>query len=136
MDYKIVSLNPSQMNEIEEQLDEFDQKHITYKMDGMISIGIEHEGKIVAGLNACITAFKILYVSTVFVQEDFRRKGLGRALILQMEREAKKLGADMIRLDTFGYQGADFYKALDYQIVGHYANEMDNFEEYFFIKYL
>lgn len=136
MDYKIVSLNESQISEIEKQLDEFDQKHITYKMDGEVSIGIEYDGKIVAGLNACITAFKILYVSTVFVQEGFRRKGLGRAMMLQMEYEAKKMGADIVRLDTFGYQGADFYKSLGYEVVGHYSNESDDFEEYFFIKYL
>lgn len=136
MDYKIVTLNESQMNEIETQLDEFDQKHITYKMEGSISIGIEHNGQIIAGLNACITAFKILYVSTVFVQEDFRRKGLGRAMMSKMECEAKKIGVDIIRLDTFDYQGVDFYKALDYKIVGHYTNETDNFAEFFLIKYL
>ncbi len=136
MNYKIVPLNESQMNEIEEQLYEFDQKHVTYRMNGNVSIGIEYDGKIIAGLDACMTAFKILYVSTVFVQEDFRRKGLGRAMMSQMECEAKKLGANMIRLDTFGYQGADFYKSLGYEVVGHYANDMDNFEEYFFVKYL
>lgn len=136
MNYRIVSLNESQINKIEAQLDEYDQKHITYKIDGNVSIGIEYNGKIIAGLNACITAFKILYVSTVFVQENFRRKGLGRAMILQMECEAKKMGVDIIRLDTFSYQGVDFYKSLDYEIVGHYTSKKDNFEEYFFIKYL
>lgn len=136
MNYKIVQLNESQINEIEEQLYEFDQKHVTYRMNGNISIGIEYEGKIIAGLDACMTAFKILYVSTIFVQEDFRHKGLGRAMMSQMECEAKKLGANMIRLDTFGYQGADFYKSLGYEVVGHYTNDIDNFEEYFFIKYL
>lgn len=136
MDYKIVSLNESQINEIEEQLDEFDQKHVTYKMDGNVSIGIEYNGKIIAGLNASITAFRILYVSTVFVQEKFRRIGLGRAMMSKMECEAKKMGVNMIRLDTFGYQGVNFYKSLDYEIVGHYANKIDNFEEYFFVKHL
>ena len=136
MDYNIVYLNESQMNEIETQLDEFDQKHIPYKMEGNISIGIEHNGQIIAGLNACITAFRILYVSTVFVQEDFRRKGLGRAMMSAMECEAEKMGVDIIRLDTFDYQGVNFYKSLDYKIVGHYTNKTDNFEEFFFIKYL
>lgn len=46
MDYNIVSLNESQIDEIEEQLDEFDQKHVTYKMEGNVSIGIAHNGKI------------------------------------------------------------------------------------------
>lgn len=136
MEYKIVPLNESQVNELEMQLDAFNKEHITYRMNGGISIGIEKDGKIVAGLNACVTAFKILYVCTVFVREDFRRRGLGRALMSHMEREAGKLGVNMIRLDTFGFQGAAFYQALGYEVVGHYANETDRYEEYFFIKRL
>lgn len=34
-----------------------------------------------AGLDACITAFPILYASMVFVDEAYRRKGLGARLI-------------------------------------------------------
>jgi len=81
-----------------------------------------------------MTAFKILYVSTVFVDEGYRRKGYGKKLILEMERRAKKLGANTIRLDTFGYQGKDFYIAMGYEQVGFYCNDEDGFEEYFFLK--
>ena len=56
----------------------YDENYITYKMEGSIKIGIEEDGRIVAGLDACITAFKILYVSTVFVDEEYRRKGYGK----------------------------------------------------------
>ena len=52
--------------------------YITYKMDGNIQIGIEEDHKLIAGLDACVTAFRILYVSTVFVDEQYRRKGYGR----------------------------------------------------------
>ena len=40
----------------------------------------------------------------------------------------------MIRLDTFDWQGKEFYEALGYQQVGHYTNEEDGFSEYFFLK--
>lgn len=49
-----------------------------------------------AGLDACMTAFKILYVSTVFVDEKYRRKGYGKMLMEEMERRAKALGANTI----------------------------------------
>ena len=75
---KIIDLNEDQVAYVEDGLSAFDENYITYKMDGEIQIGIEEDGKIVAGLDACITAFRILYVSTVFVEESYRRKGYGK----------------------------------------------------------
>lgn len=131
---KIVDLTEEQVDYIEESLEDYDEKYISYKLEGRIQIGIEDEGKLVAGLDACMTAFKILYVSTVFVDENYRRKGYGKALILEMEKRAKDLGANTIRLDTFNWQGKDFYEALNYKMVGSYNNAEDGYSEYFFLK--
>lgn len=131
---KLITLNEDQVSQIEEKLEAFDETYITYKLDGSIQIGIEEDGELVAGLDACVTAFKILYVSTVFVEEHCRRKGYGRLLIERMEQEAVRMGLNTIRLDTFSWQGKAFYEALGYQIVGHYGNPQDGYEEYFFMK--
>ncbi|MBR5789779.1 MAG: GNAT family N-acetyltransferase [Lachnospiraceae bacterium] len=131
---KIVDLTEEQVDYIEERLEDYDEKYISYKLEGRIQIGIEDGGKLVAGLDACMTAFKILYVSTVFVDENYRRKGYGKALILEMEKRAKELGANTIRLDTFNWQGKDFYEALNYKMVGSYDNAEDGYSEYFFLK--
>lgn len=131
---KIIDLDEQQVEYVEDKLNVFDENYITYKMDGCIQIGIEEDGKIVAGLDACVTAFKILYVSTVFVDEDYRRKGYGKRLINEMEKRAKELGVNTIRLDTFSWQGKEFYEALDYEVVGSYENSEDGYAEYFFLK--
>ena len=131
---KIINLNEQQLESIEDKLNTFDENYITYKMDGSIQIGIEEDGKIVAGLDACITAFKILYVSTVFVDEKYRRKGYGKLLIEEMEKRASEMGVNTIRLDTFSWQGKEFYEALNYEIVGCYENDIDGYAEYFFLK--
>lgn len=131
---EIVPLSESQVEELEKALDAYDKNYITYKINGRISIGISHEGVIVAGLDACMTAFRILYVSTVYVDEKYRRKGYGKLLIEEMEKRAKSLGANIIRLDTFSWQGKEFYQAMNYEQVGHYKNETENYEEYFFMK--
>lgn len=130
----IIDLNNEQIEQLEEALEKYDEKHITYSLDGRISIGIVEDGEVVAGLDACMTCFKILYVSTVFVDEAYRRKGYGRKLITELEKRAKGLGANTIRLDTFGYQGKDFYISLGYEQAGFYRNDEDDYEEYFFIK--
>ncbi len=131
---EIIDLNEAQVEDIETRLSAFDENHITYKMDGCIQIGVEDDGRLIAGLDACITAFKILYVSTVFVDEGYRRKGIGAMLIREMEKRAAGMGVNAIRLDTFDWQGKEFYNALGYKCVGHYDNAEDGYSEYFFLK--
>ena len=131
---EIIDLNEEQVENIETRLSLFDKNYISYKMNGYIRIGVEADGKLIAGLDACVTAFKILYVSTVFVDEEYRRKGIGTQLIYEMEKRAAAMGVNIIRLDTFNWQGKEFYEALGYECVGHYENAEDNYSEYFFVK--
>ena len=133
---RIIDLNEEQVEDIENRLSDFDDSYITYKMDGCIQIGIEEDGKLIAGLDACVTAFKILYVSTVFVDQDHRRQGYGAKLIREMEKRAAAMGVNMIRLDTFSWQGKEFYEAMGYEVVGSYENPTDGYAEFFFIKRL
>ena len=128
---KIIDLNEEQTEEIEARLSAFDENHITYKMNGCIRIGMEESGKLIAGLDACITSFKILYLSTMFVDEEYRRKGIGARLIREMEKRAAQMGVNLIRLDTFNWQGKEFYEALGYECAGHYENAEDGYSEYF-----
>lgn len=131
---EIINLREEQIEDIEERLENFDEAHITYTMDGCIRIGMEEGGKLIAGLDACITTFKILYVSTMFVDPEYRRKGIGTQLIREMEKRAAAMGVNTIRLDTFDWQGKDFYEALGYKCVGSYGNAEDGYSEYFFMK--
>ena len=130
----IIDLTEEQAEEIETRLEEFDEEYITYKMNGFIRIGMEDNGRLIAGLDACVTAFRILYVSTVFVDEEYRRKGVGEKLIREMEKRAAAMGINTIRLDSFNWQGKEFYEALGYQSAGHYDNAEDGYSEYFFLK--
>ena len=130
----IIDLTEEQTEEIETRLEAFDEEYITYKMNGFIRIGMEDNGRLIAGLDACVTAFRILYVSTVFVDEEYRRKGVGEKLIREMEKRAAAMGVNTIRLDTFNWQGKEFYEALGYQSAGHYDNAEDGYSEYFFLK--
>ena len=131
---KIIDLNEEQVEDIETRLSTFDENCITCKMDGCVQIGIEDNGRLIAGLDACITAFRILYVSTVFVDEAYRRKVIGARMIREMEKRALAMGVNTVRLDTFNWQGKAFYEALGYQCAGHYVNAQDGYSEYFFVK--
>ena len=136
MNYKIVELNDLQVEDIENRLDQYDRKHITYEIPGSIKIDVMNGDKLIAGVDACMTKFKILYVSTVFVDENYRNNKIGTMLMKEVEKRAKLLGANMIRLDTFNWQGRDFYRSLGYEEVGFYENKEDSFSEHFFLKRL
>lgn len=136
MEFKAIELNDNQAEDIEYRLDEYDKKHIKYKISGSIRIGVVNEDKLIAGAEACMTAFKILYVSTLFVDENYRNKKIGTSLMKEIEKRAKLLGANMIRLDTFNWQGREFYNSLGYEEVGAYENKIDGFSEHFFLKRL
>ena len=133
---KITEISEEQAEEFGERLEAFDREHIRDQIEGCIQIGVEEDGKLIAGLDACVTAYRILYVSTVFVDAEYRRKGIGTRLVREMERRAARMGVSMIRLDTFSWQGKEFYEALGYQAVGSYENAAEGYAEYFFLKRL
>ena len=132
--YEIIELSEEQSEELNEALEEFDTEHITYRMEGSICLGIQESGELIAGVNACVTCFKILYIETLFVREGYRRKGLGKKLLTETERRAKEMGVNLIRVDTFDWQGKDFYLARGYELAGQYTCEEDGYSEYFFVK--
>ncbi|MBF0714620.1 GNAT family N-acetyltransferase [Gemella sp. GH3] len=131
---KIINLSKDDVEFIDDKLDKYDSMFIENKINGRVSIGIKDNGVLVAGLDACMTAFRICYISTVFVEENYRRKGYGTSLMKELERRAGGMGANTIRLDTFDFQGKDFYIALGYEQIGFYKNDDDKYSEYFFVK--
>ena len=133
---ELITLNDAQIESLEDMLDAFDAAHIGFRIAGRVAFGLLEEGRMIAGVDGCMTAFHILYVSMLFVDENHRRMGLGRRLMEAVEQQAKEFGADMIRLDTFDWQGKAFYEALGYEIIGQYENTADGFSEYFFLKRL
>jgi hypothetical protein len=52
--YEIIDLDKEQAEEIDLKLEEYDRKHIRYKLDGSINIGVFDEGKLVAGACGCM----------------------------------------------------------------------------------
>ena len=60
MDPQIVELNDAQTEEIEDRPSEYDRRHMAQPLSGQLRPGLTDDGRLVAGLDACITAFPIL----------------------------------------------------------------------------
>lgn len=75
------------------------------------------DGNVIGGLLGG-TYWGWLYVDILWVQEEYRGKGIGSALLLTAEREAVKRGCHHAHLETMSWQAPEFYKKYGYEIIG------------------
>jgi ribosomal protein S18 acetylase RimI-like enzyme len=69
-------------------------------------------------------------VSKVLVDPAFRRAGVGRALMQEIERHAAREGRWLLTLDTAGDAAESLYRSLGYSLAGAIPNYARNaFEE-------
>jgi ribosomal protein S18 acetylase RimI-like enzyme len=71
--------------------------------------------KIVAGLLAQ-TNWNWMYIGWLWVDEKYRCRGIGKQLMSDAEREAKRLGCDHTHLTTLDFQAQEFYETLGYEV--------------------
>jgi GNAT superfamily N-acetyltransferase len=77
----------------------------------------DDRGQLVAGLHG-YTWGGCLDVRELWVREDSRRRGYGRALIEAAEREGRTRGCRVATLDTHSFQAPDFYRKLGWEVFG------------------
>jgi 8-oxo-dGTP pyrophosphatase MutT (NUDIX family)/GNAT superfamily N-acetyltransferase len=73
--------------------------------------------RIVAGLDGSTYA-GWLFVASLWVHAELRRRGIGRELLARAERRAAELGCHSVQLDTFSFQAPEFYRRLGYELYG------------------
>lgn len=134
---EIRQLTIKELKAVEKQLEMYDAQHVKGDLHEIFQLGcVNDNGEVIAGVFATSTAYNIVYISILWVHQDYRRQGVGRLLIETLEQEARAKGARLIRLDTFDWQGKAFYQALGYEEVGSYVSEEFGFSEHFFLKRL
>jgi ribosomal protein S18 acetylase RimI-like enzyme len=74
-------------------------------------------GEFVGGLLG-LTHWNHFFVSAVFVEEQFRREGIGRELLQRAEALALQQGCDAIYLDSMDFQAPGFYEKLGFKVFG------------------
>ena len=122
--YKNFDINPASNEEIELidfRLADFNDSQVpfTQKQNPVLkNYVIKDNGKLIAGIKADVYHWGILYIEVLYVDEQYRGKGLGTALLARVESEAKLMGATLVHLDTYDFQAKDFYLKHGYEIFG------------------
>jgi GNAT superfamily N-acetyltransferase len=111
---------------LDSKLVDFNRENVQFKQSKdwiALSYVLKDEiGQMIAGINAILYCWNILYVDVLYVEDSYRRKGYGKLLLDRTESESKKLGGYMSHLDTFDWQAKEFYEHLGYEVFGILEN--------------
>lgn len=114
MNYKIENCKDGDADYIIDKLVEYnlpqvpaEQKVLFDTLDKKIT---DDKGKIIAGCVARMYCWNVAYVDTLWVNENYRGKGLGSKLLIDIEKTAKDKGCCLIHLDTFDFWQKSFTK--------------------------
>jgi GNAT superfamily N-acetyltransferase len=90
----------------------------------------------IGGVNAEWVNWGILFIHLLFIEDRFREKGYGSLLLKEVENRAKSHGCYLAHLDTFDFQGKDFYLKNGYTIFGVLDDCPKGHQRYYFKKIL
>lgn len=79
---------------------------------------LNDEGEIIAGCLAKMYCWNVIYVDILWIDEAYRKQGLGSKLLKEIERIAVEENCTLIHLDTFDFQAKDFYIKHGYEVFG------------------
>jgi GNAT superfamily N-acetyltransferase len=75
-----------------------------------------------------------LYVAKLWVEDELRGVGFGRALVLAAEERGRARDCIGVYLDTFEYQARPFYEKLGYTLFGTLDGYPPGYRQFFLAK--
>ena len=78
----------------------------------------DSDGNIIAGCNVIINCWRAADLDILWVEEKYRKQGIGSALIREAERAARKRGCHFMTLGTFDFQAKPLYEKFGFSVCG------------------
>ena len=78
----------------------------------------DSDGNIIAGCNLLINCWRVADLDILWVEETYRRQGVGSALIREAERAAREKGCRFMTLGTFDFQARPLYEKFGFEVCG------------------
>lgn len=135
-DYKIEeSLEETDINYLQDKMNEYNKNLIPPENPRIICYFIKNSEDCIIGGILGETKWRQVHIYTLWIDEKYRKEGLGRKLINALEEKAKNYDCIYSMVGTFEALGArPFYERLGYTIVSRSENSPDGHTGYFFYK--
>lgn len=138
--YDIVNCTNNDADYICDRLVEYNLRQVekTQKVD-FVNINkkiVDENSTIIAGCIAKMYCWNIVYVDILWVDEQYRKHGLGTKLLNEIEKIAIEEKCKLIHLDTFDFQAKDFYIKQGYEVFGVLEDCPENHCRYYLKKKL
>jgi GNAT superfamily N-acetyltransferase len=113
--------------------------------DAILHIGDRHKGiriklvvrdqagELVGGLSAWTTLQNLIF-EYIWIEERFRGKGLGRTMMLKMEKIAKESGCIASQAYCFSFHATGFFEKMGYKVLGISNGYPPPVKEFYLIK--
>lgn len=75
-------------------------------------------GNIIAGCNLLINCWRVADLDILWVEEKYRKQGIGSALIREAERTSREKGCRFMTLGTFDFQARPLYEKFGFSVCG------------------
>lgn len=110
--------DPADVDRVQSGLRAFNVKHIGDPSEELVHVFLRDAGgEVVGGLLGHIR-WRWLYIAKLWIADEYRGGGHGRALMVAAEAHARARGCIGAYLDTFEYQARPFYEKLGYELFG------------------
>ncbi|MBQ3729754.1 MAG: GNAT family N-acetyltransferase [Spirochaetales bacterium] len=140
MEYDIKPCTEEDEDFIEEKLDAINHSIVPQEEgaedEELVFKIADDKGSTIAGCILIIGSWKIAELDIIWVDEKYRRKGLGSALIREAEKAARENGCYVMILGTFDFQARPLYEKHGYSLCGTVRDFPRGHENYTLIKRL
>lgn len=126
--------NEEEVNFINDALRKFNDEKVGPDNHELLNI-VEYDenGNIIAGILGG-TYWGWMHIDILWVNENFRKKGIGSKLLKSAEEKARKRGCHSVHVDTMSWQAPEFYKTHGYKIISELNDIPAVYKKYHLIK--
>jgi ribosomal protein S18 acetylase RimI-like enzyme len=128
--------SPKEIELLGKKLFELNREKISgYSYKPFIIKWVDDSGSIKAGIH-CQIGGDWLYIESLWVENNFRHRGVGKQLVDQAEQIARQNKCFGVYLYTYSFQSPGFYEKLGYSIFGVLENFCGDNSKYYMKKIL
>ncbi|MBX9585946.1 MAG: GNAT family N-acetyltransferase [Gammaproteobacteria bacterium] len=113
--------NPEVRSILNDGLKDFNKSKIGAYEHDPFTLYIKTEGKVVGGCYGDITKDNC-YMDCIWVDSQYRGKGLAKSLMSKLEDYAKQKHCSVITLETADFQAKDFYTKIGFSTISTYPH--------------